>query len=744
MNSAIQCLSHCEDLTKYFILKHHLKDINSQNKYGSSGQVAFTYYELILNLWNGNSPHLSPGEFRQILVKIIKKFQGFSQQDSHELLTYLLDTLHEDLNRVADKPYIELKEKFQSESDIEGSKRWWDNHLKRENSIIVDLFHGQYKSTIKCPECQRISITYDPFMYLGLPISNNQNKIIIKYFPNFFKDLKHEYMNIEVSVNSNNLTFLTVKDLKLEIHQKYGLRKNNKIVIQYPMLLLCYEAVLLEKDKMFKRTLKDETEIIEFINEGLEVVIYEKYYDLEQIKYKNNYSTFFFSPIFLNQKTSMFIFTKKTKINLYYPVLVTISTESLLYDLYYLIFLIYRKIIPDLEKEIEIRHLKNKDLNELNNNGLEIPEEGKEIENKIEGDSISNNKTLESNENFLKLSYKPQNGSSKVKFKTNVKKFTKIFLSRSDDETYLVDEFKSYFNLMEDYEFNANEIPFELYFLNNIPQPLGYSFAFFNQKPACEFCGLKNCEFCPVSSTLKMNDKLSLINQKINLPRQICILIGFKNVLNIKLYNNDDFPLDLSEESLKTKEKFDNNLKEEINLDYHKQKNHDISKNKLNNNFSKNVSIYDCLNLFNNEEKLENDNMWYCSHCKKHQEASKRMEIFKAPHILIIQLKRFKLKSQNSFVDKDSNCKNETLVEYPLEGLDIRNYIVGGNSDNAVYDLFAISQHFGNLSSGHYTSLCKNRGKWMEFDDETINHAQEKDVVNSFAYLLFYRKKNPC
>ena len=154
MNSAIQCLSHCEDLTKYFILKHHLKDINSHNKYGSSGQVASAYYELILNLWNGNSTHLSPGDFRQILVKIIKKFQGFSQQDSHELLTYLLDTLHEDLNRVAEKPYIEMKEKFELESDLKGSRRWWDNHLKRENSIIVDLFHGQYKSTITCPECQ--------------------------------------------------------------------------------------------------------------------------------------------------------------------------------------------------------------------------------------------------------------------------------------------------------------------------------------------------------------------------------------------------------------------------------------------------------------------------------------------------------------------------------------------------------------------------------------------------------------
>ncbi len=744
MNSAIQCLSHCEDLTKYFILKHHLKDINSHNKYGSSGQVASAYYELILNLWNGNSTHLSPGDFRQILVKIIKKFQGFSQQDSHELLTYLLDTLHEDLNRVAEKPYIEMKEKFELESDLKGSRRWWDNHLKRENSIIVDLFHGQYKSTITCPECQRISITYDPFMYLGLPISNNQNKITIKYFPNFFKDLKHEYINIEVGVNSNNLIFFTVKDLKIEINQKYGMRKNNKNIIQYPILLLCYEAVLLEKDKMFKTVLKDETEIFEFMKDGQEVVIYEKFYDSEQIKNKNNYSTFFFNPIFLNKKTSMFIFTKLTKINLYYPVLVTISTENLLFDLYYLIFLIYRKIIPDIEKEIRLKNLKDKNLNTLETIFLNIPEDGNEIEKKRKAESISDNTIIKEDRNHFDLSNISKNKISKTKIKTNAKKFMKIFLSRSDDESYLVEEFKSYFNLNENFEFDSNEVPFELYFLNNIPLPKGYSYVFFNRRTACEFCGIKNCEFCSASLTLKMNDKLSIINQKMNSPRQICFLIEFKNVLNMKLYNNDDFPIDLSEESLKRKEKIQNNFHPEIDLKNPKQNNEDTSGNQLIKSFSKNVSIYDCLSLFNKEEKLENDNMWFCSHCKKHQEASKRMEIFKAPHILIIQLKRFKLKSHNSFADKILNGKNETLVEYPLEGLDIRKYIVGENSDNAVYDLFAISQHFGNLSSGHYTSLCKNKEKWIELDDENINQAEEKDVVNSFAYLLFYRIRNPC
>lgn len=35
------------------------------------------------------------------------QFYGYSQQDSLEFLNYLLDGLHEDLNRVKEKPIIE-------------------------------------------------------------------------------------------------------------------------------------------------------------------------------------------------------------------------------------------------------------------------------------------------------------------------------------------------------------------------------------------------------------------------------------------------------------------------------------------------------------------------------------------------------------------------------------------------------------------------------------------------------------
>jgi ubiquitin carboxyl-terminal hydrolase 4/11/15 len=46
-------------------------------------------------------------------------------------------------------------------------------------SIIVDLFQGQYKSTLKCPKCNRISVSFDPYMSIPLPIPINFE---IQYF----------------------------------------------------------------------------------------------------------------------------------------------------------------------------------------------------------------------------------------------------------------------------------------------------------------------------------------------------------------------------------------------------------------------------------------------------------------------------------------------------------------------------------------------------------------------------------
>jgi ubiquitin carboxyl-terminal hydrolase 4/11/15 len=91
----------------------------------------------------------------------------------------LLDGLHEDLNRVHHKPIVPQIES-EGLDDERDSEESWLNHLKRNQSIIVDLMHGQFKSTVKCPDCEKLSITFDPFMSVSLPIP--EIKIVDKHY----------------------------------------------------------------------------------------------------------------------------------------------------------------------------------------------------------------------------------------------------------------------------------------------------------------------------------------------------------------------------------------------------------------------------------------------------------------------------------------------------------------------------------------------------------------------------------
>ena len=68
---------------------------------------------------------------------------GYAQHDSHELICFLLDGIHEDLNRVKKKPILpSLKEFPSSVPDYEVAKKFWERYMKRNNSIIADLMGG--------------------------------------------------------------------------------------------------------------------------------------------------------------------------------------------------------------------------------------------------------------------------------------------------------------------------------------------------------------------------------------------------------------------------------------------------------------------------------------------------------------------------------------------------------------------------------------------------------------------------
>ena len=161
---------------------------------------------------------------------------------------------------------------------------------------------------------------------------------------------------------------------------------------------------------------------------------------------------------------------------------------------------------------------------------------------------------------------------------------------------------------------------------------------------------------------------------------------------------------------------------------------------------SKEYTLQDCLNLFTRKERLDKDNAWYCSNCKDHKQATKKMEVWKTPDILIIHLKRFKtsrVSSIGSFYYSTGSKKITAQVDFPITGLDMSNYVLSDENGSCIYDLYGVVNHYGGLGGGHYTAYAKNKfdGKWYDFNDSRVSPASDREIVSAAAYVLFYKRR---
>lgn len=68
------------------------------------------------------------------------------------MLSVLLETMHEDLNAISKKPYVEMKDSA-GRPDAVVAAEFWEGFQKRDKSIFVDLFYGQLKSRVSCSVC---------------------------------------------------------------------------------------------------------------------------------------------------------------------------------------------------------------------------------------------------------------------------------------------------------------------------------------------------------------------------------------------------------------------------------------------------------------------------------------------------------------------------------------------------------------------------------------------------------------
>ncbi len=142
-----------------------------------------------------------------------------------------------------------------------------------------------------------------------------------------------------------------------------------------------------------------------------------------------------------------------------------------------------------------------------------------------------------------------------------------------------------------------------------------------------------------------------------------------------------------------------------------------------------NITIYDCFNETFQNDILEKENAWFDDKTNTKKDVIKQTKICYLPPILVIHLKRW----------VDYIHKNNDLVHCPYE-LDLNNYLFDSSIYKS-YELIGIINHIGNIFGGHYFSFVKKKDGWYCCDDSNISKINEKNIINSSNYCLFFRRK---
>lgn len=155
MNSVIQSLSNTRELRDFFHDRSFEAEINYNNPLGTGGRLAIGFAVLLRALWKGTHQAFQPSKLKAIVASKASQFTGYAQHDAQEFMAFLLDGLHEDLNRIQNKPYTETVDSDGRPDEVVAEEAW-QRHKMRNDSFIVDLFQGQYKSKLVCPVCAKV------------------------------------------------------------------------------------------------------------------------------------------------------------------------------------------------------------------------------------------------------------------------------------------------------------------------------------------------------------------------------------------------------------------------------------------------------------------------------------------------------------------------------------------------------------------------------------------------------------
>ena len=185
MNATIQCLCNVFNLRKYFLNRQLVyQETNNRNC-----QLTSEFYKLINRLWKDSyhgKSYYAPRSFKETISKMNPLFQGIAANDSKDLIIFLYETMHEELN----KPDYQ-NNKWENIYNNNELRSFRSGYYSKNSSIFMKTFYFEQQSELRCLNCKYCKLSYNIFNIIIFPLEKVR-EFMIKKNPNGFEQVKLE------------------------------------------------------------------------------------------------------------------------------------------------------------------------------------------------------------------------------------------------------------------------------------------------------------------------------------------------------------------------------------------------------------------------------------------------------------------------------------------------------------------------------------------------------------------------
>ncbi len=712
INSVIQCLSHTPCLSKFFADGHHEASLNRDNVLGTGGVLAEAFAALIQELWGGEFASLSPERLLSAVVCARSSFGGGGQHDASEFLSFLLDSLHEDVRECmppAQPARAKRSKRGAKRKKPEAEDRVWEEHMSKNRSVVSQLFQGLLQSTVRCPDCDMASITYDPFLQLSVPIPGGR------------ATGPEEQDTPDPPTRSAKMRSLTVVAVNMSDGR---LDSSNGSCTRVPIQVL--------------RTAKMGHVVAEvFKQQGWATLT-------EGASVKN--------WALIIRRPSGARGTQRVKEGSAIPASYSLSRIKDGETLW-----IYRRPRPTFDRKldakskngpasasIEVIHLTGRWVAAAAGPGPKASRNMCMFASTVSFFAGLDNATPAACVSSVIQSVSPFVTPKQIKALRN--------------ELNLYNE-----RVRKEGTVALRDPPLRIWLSDRKHRPM-------LEVPLVAASAQRHGLSRGLSIDLSYEwfgimvwwrpdiQKIVWMGADEPEPPGAISPTGTPAAPNSKRSR----PQDLQNPGRKPKlRRLQNRGGPSSDKEDHESDNDSDyippgGKRSAPAPQPQSVSLPQCIDAYCEKEVLQESEAWFCGACKKPRRATKEIRLSRTPNVLVIHLKRFKQLGR-------VRAKVSTRVEFPVRGLDLSRWTTAGcakmadgadkaagktagkATDKPLYDLFAVTNHSGRINSGHYTAFARNleSGTWHSYNDTIVKDvSNDEQLVSSKAYILFYVRRD--